>query len=104
MESTIHYVSTDKRCSKCGGKFKIEKWSEDGVRYTNLFCEGYCFVKETKKVLKSDHKSGIWLNHHGKTYLKSDLMDGFREVEIVGVKHGIKLKTIGPVLSDEYFR
>ena len=57
-------LTINKSCKGCGGKMKIERCSEDGFTWKNLFCENWCFVKTTPK---KNNTAKLWKNQKPNT-------------------------------------
>ena len=92
METDI--ITIKKKCKTCGVKMQIEKCSEDGFRWKNIFCPNGCFVISTNK--KPIKKSNIFAEykHEGKkTFLRTQSED-WHEVYIAGVKGGLRVKAV----------
>src|SRR3990167_8429864 len=99
METDI--IKIKKKCSKCGGSMKIERCSENGFRWKNIFCENFCWqITTKKKPVKRSNEYAHYIHRNGKSYL--DNGDGnFQEAEIRSVKKGIKVVRFGPIINFE---
>ena len=98
MESDI--IRINKKCKKCGGNMMIERCSENGFRWKNIYCENWCWqITTPKKQMIEKHESAHFRNINGKCYLSVN-GDEFRECGLQTFKNGaLKVVRFGPKLN-----
>ena len=79
---------------------KIERCSENGFRWKNIFCENHCWVITTeKKPIKVSNESAHYKNINSKCYLSVN-GDEFQECGLKTFKKGaIWVTRFGPSLK-----
>ena len=87
-------ITIKKNCRICGEPMKIEKCSENGFRWKNIFCPSYCFVISTEK--KPIKKSNVFAEyrHEGKKMFLRTQNEDWHEVELIHVKKGMQVKAV----------
>lgn len=81
MESQI--IITKTFCKGCRGVIKIEKCNDETHRWKIIFCENWCFTKETpKKKIKESTAHAWYKNINGESYLSTDFGKTYHLVEI----------------------